>query len=115
MSQESGVNIQRPPTLTLSPAGRENSYGDAAAELSAALSDVAVFDVSDRVQIEIAGRDRQTFLHNFCSNDIKKLQPDQGCEAFVTNIKGKVVGHIFVFAETEALWLESILTCQAIA
>ena len=87
---------------------RTNSFGDAVAERSAALSDVAVFDVSDRVQIEIAGRDRQTFLHNFCSNDIKKLQPDQGCEAFVTNIKGKVVGHIFVFAEMEALWLESV-------
>ena len=67
-----------------------------------------LFDVSDRVQIELTGADRAKFLHNFCTNDIKKLQPGQGCEAFVTNIKGKIVGHIFVFAEADALWLESV-------
>ena len=40
-------------------------------------------------------------------DDIKKLQPDQGCEAFVTNVNGKVLGHIFVFAERDSLWIES--------
>ena len=67
-----------------------------------------LFDVSDRVQIELTGSDRAKFLHNFCSNEVKKLEPGQGCEAFVTNIKGKTVGHIFVFAEADALWIESV-------
>lgn len=67
-----------------------------------------LFDVSDRVQIEVTGRDRVKFLHSFCTNDIKKLQPGQGCEAFVTNVNGKVLGHIFVFAERDSLWLESM-------
>ena len=43
-----------------------------------------------------------------CTNDIKKLQPGQGCEAFVTNVNGKVLGHIFVFAERDSLWIESV-------
>ncbi len=67
-----------------------------------------LFDVSNRTQIEITGRDRVKFLHSFCTNDIKKLQPGQGCEAFVTNVNGKVLGHIFVFAERDSLWLESV-------
>ncbi len=76
--------------------------------MSASSPPAWLFDVSDRVQIELTGADRAKFLHNFCSNDIKKLQPGQGCEAFVTNIKGKIVGHIFVFSEAESLWLESV-------
>ncbi|MFM9965495.1 MAG: YgfZ/GcvT domain-containing protein [Planctomycetaceae bacterium] len=67
-----------------------------------------LFDVSTRTQIEVTGRDRVKFLHSFCTNDIKKLQPGQGCEAFITNVNGKVLGHIFVFAERDSLWLESV-------
>ncbi len=66
-----------------------------------------VFDIS-RTQVEVTGRDRVKFLHSFCTNDIKKLQPGEGCEAFVTNVNGKLLGHIFVFAERESLWLDSV-------
>ena len=69
--------------------------------------DASLFELSDRTQIEVTGRDRVKFLHSFCTNDIKKLQPEQGCEAFVTNVNGKVLGHIFVFAERDSLWIES--------
>lgn len=72
-----------------------------------------LFDVSSRTQIEVTGRDRVKFLHSFCTNDIKKLQPGQGCEAFVTNVNGKVLGHIFVFAERDSLWLESVAGAAA--
>ena len=72
------------------------------------INDQFLFDVSDRTQIEMTGRDRVKFLHSFCTNDIKKLQPGQGCEAFITNVNGKVIGHLFVFAERDSLWLESV-------
>lgn len=71
------------------------------------VEDTFFFDVL-RTQIEVTGRDRVKFLHSFCTNDIKRLQPGQGCEAFVTNVNGKVLGHIFVFAERDSLWLESV-------
>ena len=32
----------------------------------------------------------------------------EGCEAFLTNIKGRIVGHILVFAAEDALWLDSV-------
>jgi folate-binding protein YgfZ len=77
------------------------------------MMDAHLFDLSDRTQIEVTGRDRVKFLHSFCTNDIKKLQPGQGCEAFVTNVNGKVLGHIFVFAERDSLWIESITGAAA--
>jgi folate-binding protein YgfZ len=43
--------------------------------------------------VSIRGKDRQAFLHNFCTNDVKRLVPGTSCEAFVTNVKGKIVGH----------------------
>ena len=70
---------------------------------------VMVFDLSDRTQIELTGADRAKFLHGFCTNDINRLTAGQGCEGFLTNIKGKVVGHIFVFATETSLWLDTVV------
>ncbi len=61
-----------------------------------------------RTQIEIQGADRVTFLHNMCTNDIKRLQDGDGCEAFITNVQGKILGHVFVFATQHALWLDTV-------
>jgi len=79
-----------------------------AEQYRAATEGAAMFDVSDRALIEVTGRDRATFLHSFCTNDIKKLQPGgRGCEAFVTNVKGRILGHILVFAEKHHLTIDS--------
>lgn len=83
-------------------------FGDPRAEYHAARESAAVFDFSRRTQIELTGGDRAKFLHNFCTNDIKKLTPGQGCEAFLTNVKGRVLGHVFVFVGAESIWLETI-------
>lgn len=92
------MNHDAPPTATISPLDH----------FSQARDTVLVFDVSDRTQIELTGADRAKFLHGFCTNDIKRLTPGQGCEAFLTNIKGKVVGHVFVFATATSLWLDTV-------
>jgi folate-binding protein YgfZ len=53
----------------------------------------AFFALADWSSISIRGKDRQAFLHNFCTNDVKRLVPGGSCEAFITNVKGKIVGH----------------------
>jgi len=88
-------------------------YGDPLAEFEAGRNGAALFDVSDRTQIELTGGDRAAFLHNFCTNDVNRLQPGDGCEAFVTSVKGRVLGHIFVFAEENSLWIESAADAEA--
>ena len=94
------------PTGVLSrPAMRH--FGDVLAEYSAATIGVVLFDVSDRVQIELTGKDARAFLHNFCTNDIKRLAAGDGCEAFVTNAKGRILAHVFVFATEQSVWVET--------
>jgi folate-binding protein YgfZ len=50
-------------------------------------------ELSGWSSVTVRGADRQTFLHSFCTNDIRRLAPDQSCEAFFTNVKGKLLGH----------------------
>lgn len=65
-------------------------------------------DVSDRTKLELRGADRAKFLHSFCTNDIKRLQPGESCEAFVCNVKGHVLAHIQVRCRDDALWLDTV-------
>jgi tRNA-modifying protein YgfZ len=52
-----------------------------------------VVELDNWSSVTVTGGDRHVFLNNFCTNDIKQLVPGQSCEAFFTNVKGKIVGH----------------------
>lgn len=73
-----------------------------------------LFDVSDRTQLEILGSDRARFLHGLTSNDIKRLKPGEGCETFLTNLKGKVIAHVYVFCGENSIWLDGMSDQQAV-
>lgn len=60
-----------------------------------------------RDEFALAGRDRASFLHNFCTADVKALAPGQGCEAFFCNLQGKVLGHGYIFCREEALAVDT--------
>lgn len=73
----------------------------------AALHHAAIFSLPGRTQIEITGADRASFLHNFCTNHIKGLAVGQGCEAFLLNIKGRILFSVMVYAGPDSLWIET--------
>src|SRR5262245_7441287 len=50
-------------------------------------------ELANWTSVTVTGDDRQTFLNNFCTNDVKMLPRGAGSEAFFTNVKGKIVGH----------------------
>ena len=56
----------------------------------------------------LTGADRHKFLHNTCTNDITKLAAGQGCEAFCTDVKGKIVAHVFVLIGAEKTYLVTV-------
>jgi folate-binding protein YgfZ len=62
----------------------------------AALESAALFDLSDRAKIEVAGRDAREFLHNLCTQDIKSLRVGATCEAFFTTNKARVIAHVWI-------------------
>jgi folate-binding protein YgfZ len=61
--------------------------------------------LDDWSTVRVTGADRASFLHNMCTNDVKGLRTGESCEAFFTDVKGKIVAHAFLFAEAEALEL----------
>jgi len=83
---------------------------DVRADWAAARNSAALFDISDRALVELAGTDAAQFLHNLCTNDIKTLQPGRGCEFFLTTNKAKVVAHGIAHrmlpGEAGMLWLD---------
>lgn len=83
-------------------------FGDMAGEEAALHVGAGVSCCLDRAQVALRGADRASFLHNLCTNDIKKLTDGAGCEAFLLNAQGKTLGHVYVFAEEEQLVLDTV-------
>ena len=70
----------------------------------------AVFDASARGRIVVSGPEAAFFLHNLCTNDIKDMPVEAGCELFLTTAKGRVVAHGWVghyYDERDVLWLDT--------
>lgn len=49
---------------------------------------------ANRVRLNVSGKDRASFLHNLTTNEVKKLAPGTGREAFVTTIQGKTLAYV---------------------
>ncbi len=73
----------------------------------AAVRKAALVGRSDRVRIELTGPDRAKVLHNLTTNDIKRLTPGRGCEAFLTSGQGRTLAFLLVHAEDDRLLLRS--------
>jgi folate-binding protein YgfZ len=86
-----------------------NQLDDQQLQQYQALNDNVGFIVlSNRTQIALTGRDRVSFLNNFCTNDIKKLTPGDGCEAFITNVQGKILAFVHVACGEDSIRLETV-------
>src|SRR5947199_9527134 len=87
-------------------------FGDPAGEYEAAVERAALFDLSCRSKVELAGPDACAFLNNLCTNDVKDLPVGGGCEAFVITAKGKIVAHVQVghYRQPDApvVWLDTV-------
>jgi tRNA-modifying protein YgfZ len=68
---------------------------------------VGCAELPGRTIIAVTGADRAQFLQSFTTNDIKKLVPSAGCEAFVTSSQGKTLGHVLIFCEANQYSLDT--------
>jgi folate-binding protein YgfZ len=82
-------------------------FSDLSNEYSAALESAAVFDISDRTRLQMVGSDAAAFLHRFCTNQLQALSPGLGCEAFLCNVKGRILGHVLAFVGEGALRIDA--------
>jgi folate-binding protein YgfZ len=65
-------------------------------------------DVSDRTQIEVCGDDRAKFLHNMCTQEVKKLPVGEGAEAFFTDAKGHVLAFADLFVAPHSIVIDTV-------
>lgn len=89
-------------------AGVALDFGDVASEYAALTGAVGIADFTTRTQIELSGADRASFLHNLCTNEIRKLAAGAGCEAFLTDAHGHVLAFVYVFCTADSLVLETV-------
>jgi folate-binding protein YgfZ len=73
-----------------------------------------LFDRTDRLRLEVVGPDRVRFLNNLTTNDVKRLGPSSGQEAFVTSLQGKTIAFITLLASSESILLRSEADARAL-
>ena len=60
----------------------------------------------DRVGVvDFTGQDRVAIVHNLTTNEIKSLATDHGCETFVTDVRGKALAHVMLYAMSDRMRL----------
>ena len=63
-------------------------------------------DQLDRISVvEVSGADAETIMHNLTTNEVKSLKDGQGRESFITDVRGKTLGHVCLFREGANLLL----------
>jgi folate-binding protein YgfZ len=82
-------------------------YEDPAAEHEAVRERAGVIDRSERGKLEVTGKDRATFLHGLVSNDVKGLQPGQGCKSALLDVHGKITALLVIHCLPDRLVLET--------
>lgn len=80
-------------------------HGDPEAEHAALRRAAGLVDRSAIGKAVVTGRDRAAFLQGMLSNDVKALQPGQGCRAAFLDLHGKVLALVAVHALADRLWL----------
>jgi folate-binding protein YgfZ len=71
-----------------------------AATTGAAITELDSFGV-----VKLTGSERISWLQGMITNDVQKLPPGQGCYAAHLTPQGKIVAHMRVFKDDDALWL----------
>ena len=81
---------------------------DASRQYEALTAGTGLVDFRGRTLIEMSGADAASFLQSFCTQDVKRLAVGEGCEAFITSVQGKVLGHVMVRREAERIVLDTV-------
>jgi folate-binding protein YgfZ len=71
-----------------------------AATKQAAITELDLYGI-----VKLTGGDRVSWLQGMISNDVEKLAPGAGCYAAHLTPQGKIVAHMRVFKDDDALWL----------
>ncbi len=86
-------------------AGIPVDFNNGKEALDAVVRSVALYDRSHWGRIRVFDRDRLSFLHNQTSNDFKRLQPGQGCEAVILTSTARTIDLVSAYVCDEDVML----------
>lgn len=55
--------------------------------------------------VDVSGTDAGTIVHNLTTNEVRSLNDGEGRESFVTDVRGKTLGHVGLFRQRDFLRL----------
>src|SRR6516165_7712222 len=76
-----------------------------AASYKAATESAALVEKDWCGLIKLTGGDRVSWLQGMVTNDVAKLKPGTGCYAAHLTPQGKIVAHMQILFDEDALWL----------
>lgn len=85
---------------------RVHHYGDPVTEHKTLREVAGVLDLSYRGRVCLTGGDRIRFLNGQVTNNVKRLQPGQGCYAALVTAKGKMQSDLHVHCLTDEVLLD---------
>lgn len=81
-------------------------YGDPLAEYRALRETAGVLDLGFRGRLVLTGADRQRLLNGQVTNNVKELQPGQGCYAALVTAKGRLQSDLNIYCLAEGFLLD---------
>lgn len=84
---------------------RAAHFGDPTAEARAAFESGVVREQPARARLAVRGPDRREFVNRMCTNDVRRVTPDAGIAAALTNAKGRLLDLVRVAERGEELLL----------
>lgn len=81
-------------------------FGDPAVEYRAVRTAAGLIDLTHRGLLQLIGPDRLSFLQGMLSNDVRALQPFDGCYAALLTQQGKVVADVRALCSMNSFYLD---------
>ena len=84
-----------------------SSTAQAGVELDALLRGAGVSRLQQMGWIRVTGDDRVRWLNGMVTNSVQQLGPGEGAYNFLLNVQGRIQGDGVIYAEADALWIET--------
>ncbi|RSL16160.1 aminomethyltransferase/hypothetical protein [Edaphobacter aggregans] len=91
----------------MAPTAQSEITNPAATQLNALLDKAAIFPLNETGWIRATGEDRVRWLNGMVTNSIQDLKPGKGSYSFVLSVQGRIQGDAYIYAEPDALLLET--------
>jgi folate-binding protein YgfZ len=89
------------------PQPAAQSATQSAVQLAALLHGAGLSPLDNVGWIRATGEDRVRWLNGMVTNSVQDLQPGKGCYNFLLSVQGRIQGDAYIFAEPDALLLET--------